>query len=192
MRKFTCVMKFLCDTREKEEYVFKQVELPRYLQEIIDALKKEPRAKIFLHKVNKKDAPNYYDIIKNPMDLGTVERKIMIYNDLSEFKADLDLIWDNCLKYNTAEYFLECANEMRAIADNLINVRRHVYPKCPETVLYRAPDIIQAKDLLRESVARYFYEIGIRKLDKKIIQILSDVLEYKICKEIMKLKDKII
>lgn len=37
------------------------------------------------------------------MDLGTVLKKVKAqqYKDKSQFKADLDLIWDNCLLYNT-------------------------------------------------------------------------------------------
>lgn len=37
------------------------------------------------------------------MDLGTVLKKVKAqqYKDKSSFKADLDLIWDNCLLYNT-------------------------------------------------------------------------------------------
>lgn len=37
------------------------------------------------------------------MDLGTVLKKVKAqqYKDKRMFKADLDLIWDNCLLYNT-------------------------------------------------------------------------------------------
>ena len=94
-------MKLLCDTPQKEEIIFRQLALPKYLGEILDALKKDSHAHVFLNKVNKKDAPNYYDIIKNPMDLGAVGRKIHMYRGLDDFKSDLDLIWSNCLnKYN--------------------------------------------------------------------------------------------
>lgn len=57
----------------------------------------------FLKPVQKKDAPNYYDHIRNPMDLGTMAKnmKLLLYTSKSQFKADLDLIWNNCLAYNT-------------------------------------------------------------------------------------------
>lgn len=57
----------------------------------------------FLNKVNKRDAPNYYNIIKHPMDLNTVMKKLKTfqYKSKQEFVSDLMLIWKNCLTYNT-------------------------------------------------------------------------------------------
>ncbi|GMM53321.1 SAGA histone acetyltransferase complex subunit [Starmerella bacillaris] len=57
----------------------------------------------FLNKVSKREAHNYYDIIKNPMDLNTVMRKLrgLQYNSKQEFLDDLNLIWNNCLTYNS-------------------------------------------------------------------------------------------
>ncbi|KAJ3299782.1 Transcriptional activator spt7 [Borealophlyctis nickersoniae] len=59
-------------------------------------------SKPFLRPVSKKEAPDYYDIIKNPMDLGTVTKKLkdLQYNSKAEFAADLYLIWSNCETYN--------------------------------------------------------------------------------------------
>lgn len=56
----------------------------------------------FLNKVSKREAPNYGLIIKNPMDLNTVMKKLKLfaYNSKSEFVDDLMLIWSNCLLYN--------------------------------------------------------------------------------------------
>lgn len=57
----------------------------------------------FMNKVSKREAPNYYDIIKQPMDLNTVLRKFrnIRYQSKQEFVDDLNLIWKNCLTYNT-------------------------------------------------------------------------------------------
>lgn len=57
----------------------------------------------FLNKVSKRDAPNYYNIIKHPMDLNQVMRnlKSLQYKSKQEFVDDLMLIWKNCLTYNT-------------------------------------------------------------------------------------------
>ena len=56
----------------------------------------------FLQKVNKREAPDYYTIIKQPMDIGTMIKKLKSYSYKSkkEFTDDLNLIWANCLKYN--------------------------------------------------------------------------------------------
>ncbi|ODV92177.1 hypothetical protein CANCADRAFT_13900, partial [Tortispora caseinolytica NRRL Y-17796] len=56
----------------------------------------------FLNRVNRRDAPNYYNVIKTPMDLSTVMKKLKTfqYKSKSEFVDDLMLIWKNCLIYN--------------------------------------------------------------------------------------------
>lgn len=56
----------------------------------------------FLNKVSKREAPNYGLIIKKPMDLNTVSKKMksLSYNSKAEFVDDLMLIWNNCLTYN--------------------------------------------------------------------------------------------
>lgn len=57
----------------------------------------------FLQKVNKREAPDYYTIIKQPMDIGTMQKKLKAfqYKSKKEFVDDLHLIWNNCLKYNS-------------------------------------------------------------------------------------------
>ncbi|KAK9476537.1 hypothetical protein V1514DRAFT_175491 [Lipomyces japonicus] len=56
----------------------------------------------FLNRVNKRDAPNYFNVIKQPMDLSTVMKKLksLQYNSKNDFVEDLMLIWNNCLKFN--------------------------------------------------------------------------------------------
>lgn len=58
----------------------------------------------FLAAVKKKDAVDYHLIIKHPMDLGTIMKKLkqLAYHSKQEFVDDLHLIWANCLKYNQA------------------------------------------------------------------------------------------
>ena len=47
---------------------------------------------------------DYPQIIKTPMDLGTVKTKLKDnkYNTFQEFLSDIDLIWTNCKTYNMA------------------------------------------------------------------------------------------
>ncbi|CAN6674517.1 bromodomain-containing factor 1 [Trichomonascus vanleenenianus] len=48
------------------------------------------------------NCPNYFDIIKKPMDLSTVQQKYNNnqYENADEFEADVRLMFDNCYKYN--------------------------------------------------------------------------------------------
>ena len=49
---------------------------------------------------------DYHDIIKKPMDLGTVKRKMdgREYKSAAEFAADVRLIFSNCYKYNPSDH----------------------------------------------------------------------------------------
>ena len=57
----------------------------------------------FLQKVNKREAPDYYSVIKHPMDIGTMQKKLkaLQFKSKKDFVDDLYLIWTNCLKYNS-------------------------------------------------------------------------------------------
>lgn len=179
-------IRLLCDTLQKEEVVYRQTTLPKHLNEILETLKKDSHAQIFLNKVNKKDAPNYYEIIKHPMDLGTVGKKMHLYKNIMEFKRDLDLIWDNCLVYNTAEYFINCANEMRMVANSLIKVRKRVFPAMIDDTFYEGIEMMRGKSELKKAVANYLSLVGFQKVGKNIITILTDITEHRICQELKK------
>lgn len=49
---------------------------------------------------------DYHDIIKHPMDLGTVKKKMDggEYQDVQQFAADVRLIFSNCYKYNPSHH----------------------------------------------------------------------------------------
>ena len=82
-------------------------DLPDYLNfclKFLDIVKAKPQAKWFLAPVPNDPmiAPQYYDIIKHPMDLKTLTMNVYSekYATLDEFKVDFDLIWANCETYN--------------------------------------------------------------------------------------------
>jgi transcriptional activator SPT7 len=59
-------------------------------------------AQPFLQRVSKREAPDYFNVIKNPMDIGTMIKKLkqLAYKSKKDFVDDLNLIWANCLRYN--------------------------------------------------------------------------------------------
>ncbi|GAA5801474.1 hypothetical protein HPULCUR_006922 [Helicostylum pulchrum] len=79
----------------------------------------------FLNKVNKREAPDYFEVIKKPMDLGTVTKKMknLSYRSKKEFADDLYLIYDNCLTYNTnsASEYRKHAIAMRRKTERLMS-----------------------------------------------------------------------
>ncbi|CUM63511.1 uncharacterized protein PRCAT00001087001 [Priceomyces carsonii] len=86
----------------------------------------------FLNKVSKREAPNYGLIIKKPMDLNTVMKKLrgLSYNSKKEFVDDLMLIWSNCLTYNAdPKHFLRA----HAIAMQKKTIK--LIPKIPDVTI---------------------------------------------------------
>jgi hypothetical protein len=44
--------------------------------------------------------PEYYVVIKKPMDLGTLRERLSSFSTIEEFIASARLIWENCSEFN--------------------------------------------------------------------------------------------
>ena len=60
--------------------------------------------------------PDYFDIIKAPMDLGTVKTRLHEnrYRDLPSFMADVHLTFDNAMQYNPSSSDVYLMAKVRA------------------------------------------------------------------------------
>lgn len=74
---------------------------------------------------------DYHDIIKKPMDLGTVKTKMdnREYKSGAEFAADVRMIFTNCYKYNPPDH------DVVAMARKLQDVFEMRYAKIPDETL---------------------------------------------------------
>ena len=45
---------------------------------------------------------DYHDIVKEPMDFGTIKKKLTynVYRDVSKWESDMNLVFSNCTLYN--------------------------------------------------------------------------------------------
>ena len=71
----------------------------------------------FRDPVSPRDVPDYYKIIKDPMDLRTIETKIQErrYQRLLEFIGDVTKVFDNCRYYNAKESNIaRCATSLES------------------------------------------------------------------------------
>lgn len=88
----------------------------------------------FLMPVNGDEVADYYDVIKQPMDLGTMETKLENnqYKHVDDLVADAQLVFDNCRAYNPKNSpYAKCADKLdKFFKENLpmVSVRRE--PNC--------------------------------------------------------------
>ncbi|XP_051991619.1 bromodomain-containing protein 2a [Xyrauchen texanus] len=78
---------------------------------------------------------DYHDIIKYPMDLSTIKRKVehREYRDALQFAADIRLMFSNCYKYNPPDH------NVVAMARKLQDVFEFSFVKMPDEPLVSVP-----------------------------------------------------
>ncbi|KAI1768416.1 hypothetical protein GGR53DRAFT_478032 [Hypoxylon sp. FL1150] len=110
-----------------------QEELYEALEKVLTELKAHTECSTpFLQRVNKKDAPDYYNFIKQPMDLGSMTKKLksLTYKSKADFVTDLNLIWDNCLRYNQ-----DMNHPLRRMANGMRKEAEKLIPLIPDLVI---------------------------------------------------------
>ena len=82
-----------------------QMEL-KFCSEVLTELKRGKHLKIsepFLQPIDPQalNIPSYYNFIKKPMDVSTIEKKLIDgqYENAKEFEADIRLMFQNCYKF---------------------------------------------------------------------------------------------
>jgi len=77
----------------------------------------------FLEPVDENLLPQYYEIIKNPMDLKSIKDKLDLksYKGVDEFSNDLRLITENCHKFNDqGSDVYRCGTELNELVNSLL------------------------------------------------------------------------
>lgn len=75
------------------------------LKPLLNDLIHHPASWPFRKPVDPVEVPDYLSVIKNPMDLSTMSKRLESnhYKSIAEFTADIKLIADNCRTYNDPE-----------------------------------------------------------------------------------------
>ena len=94
--------KKLCDSANPELIYFDSWE--KQAKKLMNSLWKSKGSDIFHKAVDPEELgiPDYFDIIKKPMDFGTIKKKLNnnSYTNFSEFCSDINLTFSNCFTYN--------------------------------------------------------------------------------------------
>ncbi|KAG3148277.1 hypothetical protein PI126_g12507 [Phytophthora idaei] len=110
------------------------------LEHIMDMLLRNELALAFSAPVNVNDVPGYADLIRNPIDLGTIKFRLSrgFYDQRFELLVhDVNLVWENCFTFNRLDADIsKCANRLRSIFNRLFEQWvTNVPPNTPVTHL---------------------------------------------------------
>ena len=96
------------------------------LLHLLNEMQSNTNAWPFLQPVNKDEVLDYYDVIKEPMDLSTMEDKLEkdLYPQPDDFIRDAMLIFNNCRRYN---------NETTPYAKAATRLQKLMWTKIKET-----------------------------------------------------------
>lgn len=92
---------------------------------VVSKLKREAFCWPFLKPVDPValGVPTYFDLVKNPMDLSTIQKKLSRkkYQNVADFVADIQLILDDCFLFNIVDTPVhECGKAMEKEAKELL------------------------------------------------------------------------
>ena len=103
--------------------------LKSFMNHVLKELVNIDESVYFREPVDAEDVPDYYDIVKNPMDLATMQKRVesgKYYITLEIFLADLKRIWANARHYNGEEtIFAKAANQLERFVDEYMLSRLH-------------------------------------------------------------------
>lgn len=101
-----------------------------HLTKLLKHLQTNRNAAPFMKPVDSKQVPDYYRIIKHPMDLTTIARRVeeRRYSRLCDFTGDVILMLDNCRFFNAAGSRLATAgtNLQAVFRSALVKLRQRV------------------------------------------------------------------
>lgn len=97
--------------------------LAKILAKLIDNISKRDDYMFFQKAVDTSLVPDYHNVVKEPMDLGTIASKE--YTDLDTFKRDINLVFYNAKIYNKPEtIFWKEADKLQSYSERVIEKER--------------------------------------------------------------------
>mmetsp|Transcript_12674 Transcript_12674/g.20416 ORF Transcript_12674/g.20416 Transcript_12674/m.20416 type:complete len:219 (+) Transcript_12674:46-702(+) len=155
------------------------------MAKVVDTIYKRPDAEPFRVPVDWKAMGlfDYPRIIKKPMDLGTVKKKIAdrTYKSIPEAADDVRLVWTNCMTYNAdgSDFFLLAKSLSKRFeekynklaADMQIDASRSAASTGLDAAAVGSAGMISLDE--KRAFARSLYKISKEELGKVIVEVDS-------------------
>lgn len=114
-------------TPEMDEIARRPKRSPHFavMQSLLNEMQNHASAWPFSQPVNRDEVTDYYEVIKEPMDLFTMETRLEAdaYSTFEQFIYDARLIFNNCRKYN---------NESTTYYKHATKLEKFLYSKIKE------------------------------------------------------------
>ncbi|XP_050231404.1 uncharacterized protein LOC130014551 [Mercurialis annua] len=108
---------------------------------ILDRLQKKDTYGVYSEPVDPDELPDYFEVIEQPMDFGTVRKKLSsgAYGNLEQFEKDVHLISSNAMQYNAPDtiYFRQARTIQELAKRNFENFRQNRDDNEPEPTVVR-------------------------------------------------------
>jgi transcription initiation factor TFIID subunit 1 len=115
------------------------VSLATLLENLLNELREAQDAQPFLAPVNSKKVPDYYNVVKNPLDLQTIRKRVneKFYKERNLFLADMQVLIDNSALYNGANHtitnaaqrlYAMCAEHFEQHSDKFLRLEKAINP----------------------------------------------------------------
>ncbi|XP_068472754.1 bromodomain-containing factor 1-like [Phaseolus vulgaris] len=121
------IQKTICDDKPSKLASSSFLPETRILQLVLDTLQRKDTYEIFVEPVDPNEVEDYYAIIEEPMDFGTIRAKLheRMYKTLEQFEHDVFLIFGNAMRFNSSGtiYFRQ-ARVINELAKKVFDILR--------------------------------------------------------------------
>eukprot|EP00477_Mikrocytos_mackini_P001957 GAHX01002136.1.p1 GENE.GAHX01002136.1~~GAHX01002136.1.p1 ORF type:complete len:1126 (+),score=244.94 GAHX01002136.1:38-3415(+) len=136
----------------------------KYFLQIMLVLKRYDITKVFYYDIDSRCAPNYYEIIKEPMNFAIIRKNIQDdkYSTLDSFFKDVVLMFENARLYNDADTpYFKFADEMEQYSLFLKNIIHEGVQR----------KISAQKSTLPKRTSSVKEETGYQAIERKILEL---------------------
>ena len=117
-------------------------QLMKKAEHLVGELIKHEDSWPFHKPVSKKQVPDYFDVVRNPMDLGTIKMRMndVAYHNINQLLDDCLLVFNNCFLYNEeGDDVFNMGLEvfrlfMRRVVELQLNLSWHKYKEATATL----------------------------------------------------------
>lgn len=163
------------------------------MNRLLDSLYSKDKQEIFSEPVDIEEVPDYMDVVKVPMDLSTMRKKLKSgeYFSLDDMEFDFNLMIQNCLAYNNKDTIFykegirmrdQCSSVFKAVRRELVRDGILEEPQSDES-LAREIDS-ELTDLLKSENASDELIEKLQLLSEKAIRLKHGMIRAKRTKQI--------